>query len=82
MWSPAGPSKSLDTRGVLLFIVASLSWLPVLGNRRILVVIGGGLVSFVVAGGARKSLDTRGVPLFVGEARKQRGGEAESIYQG
>ena len=53
-WSPAGPRKSLDTRGVLLFVGALLSWRPVLANRRILMVIGGGLVCSVVAGGAQK----------------------------
>ena len=46
----------------MLFIVAfaSLSWLPVLGTRRILVVIGGGLVSSVVAGGTQKIAGCQG----------------------
>ena len=48
-WSPAGPRKSLYLRCVLLFVGALLSWLSVLANRRILVVIGGGLVCSVVA---------------------------------
>ena len=53
-WSPAGPRTSLDTSAVLLFVGALLSWRPVLANRRILGVIGGGLVCSVVAGGAQK----------------------------
>ena len=53
-WSPAGPIKSLSLRGVLLFVGALLSWRPVLANRRILGVIGGGFVCSVVAGGAQK----------------------------
>ena len=53
-WSPAGLRISLDTRGVLLFVGALLSWLPVLANRRILGVIVCGLVCSVVAGGAQK----------------------------
>ena len=53
-WSPAGPRKSLDSSGVLLFVGALLSWRPVLANRRILRVIGGGAVCSVVAGGAEK----------------------------
>ena len=52
-WSPAGPRKSLDTRCVLLFVGALLSWRPVLANRRIPGVIGGGFVCSVVAGGTQ-----------------------------
>ena len=55
LWSPAGPRKSLDIRGVLLFVVALLSWRLLLASRRIIGVIGGGLGFFrgvcgVVAG--------------------------------
>ena len=32
-WSPAGPRASLDSRRVVLFIFASLSWSPVQANR-------------------------------------------------
>ena len=53
-WSPAGPRKSLDTSGVVLFVGALLSWLPVLANLRIPGVIGGGVVCSAVAGGAQK----------------------------
>ena len=52
--APAGPIKSLDTNGVLLFVGALLSWRPVLANRRILGVIGGALVCSVVASEALK----------------------------
>ena len=52
-WSPAGPSKPLDSRGVLLFMGALLAWLPVEANRWILVVSGCGLVCSLVAGGAQ-----------------------------
>ena len=50
----AGPRTSLDTSGVLLFVGALLSWLPVLAHRRILGLIGGGLECSVVAGGPQK----------------------------
>ena len=45
--------QSLGFGAVLLFIGALFSWLLVLGYRRILVVFGGGLVYFVVDGGAQ-----------------------------
>ena len=53
LWSPAGASKPLDSRGVLLFMGALLAWLLVEANRWILVVSGCGLVCSVVAGGAQ-----------------------------
>ena len=53
-WAPVGPRTSLDTNGVVLFVGALLSWLPVLANRRILRGISGGVVRFVVAGGPQK----------------------------
>ena len=39
-WSQAGPRKSLDIIGVLLFVGALLSGRPVLANRLVLGVIG------------------------------------------
>ena len=52
LWLPAGLRKSLETRGMLLFVDALLSWRLVLASSRILRVIGGGLECSVVAGGA------------------------------
>ena len=65
-----------------MFIGALLSWLLVLVDRWIIVVIGGGLVYSVIAGGAQKTMDGSRVLLFIDTTRKQRRGEVESIYQG
>ena len=65
-WSLAGQRRSLYLRGVLLLVVALLSGLPVLANRRILGVIGGVWCAPWSPAGPRRSLCLRGVSLFVG----------------